>query len=67
MAIGYYDEKSKNGPGATPAKDTTVEELLQMTFPGKDQEGIDRMVEAERRKEQADAQREANKKARGLR
>ena len=67
VAIGYYDEKFKNGPGATPAKDTTVEELLQMTFPGKDQEGIDRMVEAERRKEQADAQREANKKARGLR
>lgn len=67
VAIGYYDEKFKNGSGATPAKDTTVEELLQMTFPGKDQEGIDRMVEAERRKEQADAQREANKKARGLR
>lgn len=67
VAIGYYDEKFKSGPGATPAKDTTVEELLQMTFPGKDQEGIDRMVEAERRKEQADAQREANKKARGLR
>jgi len=67
VAIGYYDEKFKSGPGATPAKDTTVEELLQMTFPGKGQEDIDRMVEAERRKEQADAQREANKKARGLR
>jgi hypothetical protein len=61
VAIQYYDESFKKISKGTPAEGTTVNELMQMTFPGKSTEDIQRWVEAERRREEAGNRREQNK------